>query len=517
MTTTSEFPSHSPKQRYVFTLAVFSLVKFGTGLFNTVILPRVIEAAAYGNYQFVFRTASAVREFVSLGSESAFFTLTSKQLRSGRTVRLFSIWAICQLLILLVLLAGLRQSGYYDRFLGGLPILLVAFIVSLEWLQYVSTACMAFGEAKAETVRVQTVNLIGHGLKLAALTLISIFGLLSLEIFIGTTSVAHVTVIVILLLYYFTKRGTHLQKEHGSGYRPIIKYFLNYSSPYFIYTVYLTANSMFGLWYLQYIGGAEEMAYYTLALQWIILTMLPVNTARNVFWREVAFSHAAADTARVGRIFVKSARFFLFVSACFAAVVAFNAEWLVAFLLGGKYTGLAPVLAIMAFYPIPWSQQALAKHYFNGTDQIRLMRDTSLLTVVLGISLAYVLIAPGEGLVVGLDMGAQGLALRDIIVTVVVTILQMFLILRQLRIGFARFLQSQLGVVGGLLVLMYVVRLLVSMLGVPEPGSLILELSLFALCVGPVLYLRPGIAGITITERDQGVAKLRSLARRLRF
>src|SRR3954469_9292972 len=111
-------PRESIRQRYAATL-VAQFVQLAASVAGAGIVPRALGAAAYGDYNFLLNMAGAIRGFTEPSVQQAFFTFSAQEKHTGALTRLYALWVLLQLAIILALIAIAAATGWTGRVWPG--------------------------------------------------------------------------------------------------------------------------------------------------------------------------------------------------------------------------------------------------------------------------------------------------------------------------------------------------------------------------------------------------------------
>lgn len=381
----------------------------------------------------------------NVGTDHAFFTFSSKKTETGLMLKVYSIYVLLELLLIILFIVSTKVLNVFQIVFPDQILFYVITISFVEWLNFVTLILIRLGEAKAETVLVQKVNLWSLLFKIALLVFLYFLGKLTLDSFI---TINILTLLISSIFIYknliVSKYDKYFRISKSETLKEIKKYFLSYNSPLVIFTIVTFVFTFFERWFLQLISGSVQQAYFSIAFQWNSLSLLFTTSILNIFWREISSSFGRKDITRIKNIFPKTIKLVFFISSLFAIFFVFNAEFLLSFFAGDKFVGATNTLIVFSFIPVFQSIGQLTSSYFLATEQTVKFRNLGLVSLITGIIATYFMLAPNNFVLPGLELGAEGLAIKTVVLTIIFTNIYLFIIAKQLSIKFKRFIEMQI-------------------------------------------------------------------------
>lgn len=487
----------SVRKRFIVTLFV-NIFKLIVGIVNTTIVPRSLGVVDYGNYQFLIRSFTSIRGFFTLGTTSAFFTYSSKNVKSGNAFLLFFGWTVIQIIIIFGVIFICEIFQYNSILFPDQITYYIVIIAVLEWINFFSTNLIQFGESKAETVYVQKINFISNFIKLGFTVAFYILGMLDLNTFIIINYLGSLLIIVYILLYFIRgkKKVRYFEEIQIGGLKKALKYFLNYCTPLIIYEVFGFLSNYFDRWLLQLTAGSVQQAYFSIGYQWATITMLFTTSVGNIFWREISFSFGQKEFGRISEIYFTTSKALFFLSVFLCFVLVFQADNLVELFINEEFSDSVVIIQIMAFYPVFMTINTLNTNYFYGTEKIRLYRNISVFGMIFNIISSYFLIAPSDLIIPGLGLQAKGVAISYIINVIISTYIQTIFIIKALKGKFVSLFLFQIVSIISLGFISYSVFVLLNYLPVSIYTNLVGFFLAYSLLVCIAVYIRPQLIGL---------------------
>ena len=487
----------------------------GVGVITASVIPRALGPHDYGGIQFLTATAGAVRSFLDFGASNAAYTYNAKHQTSGLAAYLYGRWLLLQLAVVLLFVVAASALGLAPHIWPEQRVRYVLLITGLEWLTFVGTFLLQLGDSKAETVLVQKINLVAQVLRVGLLLVLYELEVLGLGTFVLVSYAASAFTVAGVLVGLVRRRAGRLQLDQTPAERrECLEFFLSYARPLAVLNVAVLAHDFFDRWFLQTVSGSVEQGYFALGAQWSAIALLFTTSALNIAWREMSLASGANDLARMRSIFRKTTRTFFLISCVIGFLVALNARTFVQGLAGAKYASAEPVLVLLALYPIHQTLGQINGVFYYATERVALYRNLTIGALAGGLVLSYLFLAPTHAPVPGLQLGAYGLALKQVIVNVVAVNVVHAFNTRFLRLSVLRELGYQLGTAVTVGACSGVGYLVVTHLGLENPwmrlaGMSILEGTAIAL----MIHWHPEIIGVTGPELRGYLAQVRARLR----
>jgi hypothetical protein len=167
--------------------------------------------------------------------------------------------------------------------------------------------------------------------------------------------------------------------------------------------------------------------------------------------REFAVAFGKNDLNQMAHLFRRYIPVLYSVAAYFACFIAVEAEAVTYILGGDQFREAALAVAIMSFYPIHQTYGQLSGSVFYATGQTALYRNIGIGILILGLPVAYFLLAPADKM--GIHAGAVGLAIKMVAIQFIGVNIQLYYNTKLLRLKYWKYAGHQIISVGCLLVL----------------------------------------------------------------
>lgn len=460
-------------------------IGFTTGM----LLARELSPQGYGEFTFLIGTFVAVRALMDAGVSNAFFTFISQRSRSWRLYLFYGVTQLAQFSVLLLLVMVLIPDSLLQSIWVGVgernQVLLALCATYMQ--QAVWQAVVQIGEASRKTLLVQSANVA--------------IALTSLGIVIGLSAVGHMSVFSMLvatsILYLAASFivGSFLRKTAPISaelvtFRLIVIEFWQYCRPMLMLALFSGVYLFADKWLLQAFGGAVQQGFFQVATQFSLIAILVTGSVLGVFWKEIAEASATGNPPRVAMLYKYATRILVVLSASLAGVIVPWSEEIVFHFLGADYTQSWKVVAIMLICPIFQSLSQINGTFLMAISKTKLFSAIGAFGMLISLPISYWAVAPATAVVPGLEMGALGIALKEVSTTVLMVGIQSFFIAASQ--GWRIDLAFHLIATAAMLLLGYLAKVFVSgamgyaLVGLNK-ASLIVSISLSAFIVLAVL------------------------------
>lgn len=466
-------------------------LRAGIGFVTGMLLARELSPQGYGELTFLIGTFVAARALLDVGISNAFFTFISQQPRSWRLYLFYSVTQFLQFSLLLLLVMLLIPDSLLKSIWVGagernqvLLALCASFMQQSVW-----QAIVQIGEAARRTLLVQCANLAIAVVSLSIVVCISTIGYMSVFSMLLAISILHLT--ASLLVGSFLATVVPISAEHVP-FRSIAFEFWQYCRPMLMLSlfggIYLFADK----WLLQAFGGAIQQGYFQVATQFSLIAILVTTSVLGVFGKEIAEASATGNSSRVAMLYKYATRILVVLSASLAGVIVPWSEEIILHFLGADYTQSWTVVAVMLICPIYQSLSQINGAFLMAISRTKLFSAIGTFGMLISLPLSYWAVAPHTATVPGLEMGALGIALKEVSTTIVMAGIQSFFIAASQ--GWRIDLAFQFAATALLLLLGYLAKLFVSgAMGAAAAGQskvlLLVSVSLSALIVLVVLIV----------------------------
>jgi O-antigen/teichoic acid export membrane protein len=494
--------------RYLATLAAQGL-RLVAAAIVAVIVPRTLGPALYGTYMFLLQTAAMLRACVDVSSQQAFFTFSSQERESGPLTRLYALALALQFVIVMLFVAIAVVADRYEWLWPGQRPDHIFWVTLVEWTLFLVLSLQQLGDSKGLTIYPQLIGAAASLLSLIALLVLWATDTLGFYSFVWL-NLASAALTACALGMWLIRKHRGLVWQGTLSARAYLRRWWQFARPLLLLQIYLPLVAYLGIWLVQRWNGAVEQGYYALALQWSSLALVFTNAGVSIFWREIAHQSAAGGVLLAAQTYEKFSRLLFFLSLVLACGLSASSATLVEVVAGEQFAPAAVVVALMAFYPASQTLGQLSTAALKATERTSIFARWSILLSIPDLLLVWFLLAPRSATIPGLNLGAEGMAIRTALYGLASVHVFDWLNCRSMGIGFASVLRRRLAcfaAVGALaFATLHLGALWLQAAGVPAPGALIATVCVYAASLLALLWLVPAVAGVT---REQVLRTLR--------
>lgn len=406
-----------------------AFISFLSGL----LIARGLSPSGYGDLTFLLGSFVAVRSLIDMGSSGSFYTFISQRPRNKKFYLSYFGWLAIQFALTFLAVAVILPRAIVDSlWLGHSRTVVLLAFAAVYLQQHVWQTVMQVGESSRKTVIVQLMSVtlavvnLGGIVSLLAMEMISIelvFWLIVIQYFIA----------ILCSLWFLRNKEDHYGEDPEFSFNCMLREYAQFCKPLMLYSLFSFVYEFVDRWVLQRYGGASQQGFYQIAYQFSAASLLATNSVLNIFWKEIAEAYERLDRERVEYLYLKVNRGLVILSAALSGFFIPWAGEIVTVLLGKPYLSAVPVLTVMLFYPIYQSMGFICTTMFMATNRTRTYMKFGITMMIVSLPISYLVQAPraAVGWVPGLELGAIGMALKTVILTVIFVNAQVWVIARQ--------------------------------------------------------------------------------------
>jgi O-antigen/teichoic acid export membrane protein len=431
----------SLRKRYAYKLSA-NVACMGIGFLIQALIPRGLGPKAYGDFSFIANSFVQWTGFLDMGTSTAFYTKLSQRPRETPLVTFYAGFGVLIAVLLLGFvafsmstpLAGFlwpSQRTYYI-FLGA-----VCGIVT--WL---ATVVSQMADAYGVTIRAEVAKTIQKSAALALIVPLYAFKWLDVATVFYYQSIVAL-LLVGHLIYIMRQQGClrALGSIERSEVRGYVAEFFKFCHPLVLATFLGLVAGLFDRWFLQISSGSVQQGFYGLSYQISNICFLFSSAMMPLLAREFSVAFGAHDIPKMAALFRRYGPLLCALSAFFSCFSMVQAHNIVLIYSGSDFTGAVVAVQIMSIFPIYQTYGQLTSSVLYASGQTRLYRDISVVVVLAGLAITWVLVAPFDRM--GLGLGATGLALKVLATTVIGVNVQLYFTTKMLGLSFPRFFGHQ--------------------------------------------------------------------------
>lgn len=407
-----------------------AFISFLSGL----LIARGLSPSGYGDLTFLLGSFVAVRSLIDMGSSGSFYTFISQRPRNKKFYLSYFGWLAVQFALTFFAVAVLLPGALVDSlWLGHSRAVVLLAFAAVYLQQHVWQTVVQVGESSRKTVIVQLMSVTLAVVNLAGIVSLLALEMISIELVFWLIVIQYLIAILCSLWFLRNKEGRYGEDPEFSFSRMLREY-AQFCKPLMLYSLFSFVYEFVDRWVLQRYGGASQQGFYQIAYQFSAASLLATNSVLNIFWKEIAEAYEKLDMERVAYLYRRVNRGLVILSAALSGFFIPWAGEIVTVLLGKPYLSAVPVLTVMLFYPIYQSMGYINTTMFLATNRTRTYMKFGITLMIISLPITYFVQAPraGEG-VPGLELGAIGMALKTVILTVIFVNAQVWVIARQNR------------------------------------------------------------------------------------
>ncbi|MDD5240738.1 MAG: lipopolysaccharide biosynthesis protein [Sulfuricella sp.] len=468
-----------------------AVLSFATGL----ILARGLGPHDYGNFAFLVGTFMALRQLLDMGTSTAFYTFLSQKPRGHFFIASYAGWQFLQFSLPFFIIALLLPRQWAELIWAGQDrgLVLLAF-VAVFMQQQVWQMMAQIGDSMRQTRRVQGISVGIAAVHLVLVLLLWQMQVLSLRWLFWLIFVEYF--VAACLAYKFIPLPNSESVE--INLKSLVRQYADYCKPLVAFSWLGFAYSFADNWLLRTYGGAKELAFYSVANQFAMISLLATTSIMQIFWKELAEAHQNQDRQRVAMIYQKVSRFLFFFGALVSGFLLPWSKEITGWTLGIEYLDGAPVLAVMFLFPMYAAMGQIGGTMFYATENARPKVVIETILMLVSIPAAYFVQAPHDALIPGLALGGLGMAVQKVALIAVANNVMTWWLAR--THGWEFDWKCQVTSLGGALLVGGLSYWIVSMAGMKTIAAFVLAGALYAVTMFALIWRHPQMAGMTKEE-----------------
>ncbi|MDR1777485.1 MAG: lipopolysaccharide biosynthesis protein [Desulfovibrio sp.] len=441
----AQIPATPPlARRYAFKLLA-NVASVPLYLLMEAILPRALGPSMYGNYSFATNFFQQLSGFLDMGTSTCFYNALSRRQEETGLIGFYmrislAVAAITLFVSLLVLVPPLGKLLMPD-----VPLWLAPPAALWAFLTWWGRVLRSMNDAGGVTVASEMARTATSLFSAALLICLFFGGYLN----IGTLFAQQYLMLALTAWAYWIVTRRHwraqerilhfrLDKEQCRSYR---REFFSYSHPLFVQSLLsffmLTAER----WLLQWFDGSAQQGFFALSQKVSMACFLFVSAMTPLLMRELSIAWGRNDKEGMGRLLDRFAPPLYVVAAYFSCFTLAEGAAM-SMLFGGEQFSAAIIpVQIMALYPLHQAYGQLAGAVFHAAGRTRVLRNMAALECCYGFAAAWFFLAPPH--LMGMNLGATGLALKTVLAQCVTVNCYLYLASRFIPLSFGRNLAHQ--------------------------------------------------------------------------
>jgi O-antigen/teichoic acid export membrane protein len=243
-------------------------------------------------------------------------------------------------------------------------------------------------------------------------------------------------------------------------------------------------------WMLQHWGGDSEQAYYALAKQFAVISLLATSSMLRIFWKEISEAYYQNNLERVRRLYKSISHILYSIGAIITGALIPWSEEILELFVGIAYLDGATTLMLMLIYPVHQSMGQIGATILYATKEVGLQTILGMIFMIISLVVAYFMMAPiNSEILPGMGLASQGLAWKMVVLQVIQVNILAWFIARKFDWKFDW--SFQFISLGGALTLGWVVKIAVLMWPMPIITAMIIFGFVYIFLVVVLVYVYP--------------------------
>ena len=390
-----------------------NVMRAGVSFLTGLLVARWLGPAGYGDLNFVLASTLSITTLFDLGTSTAFFTGISRRPRSPYYMKMYGAWHAAQLLLPLVAFGWVVPNVIFRNIWTGeaRPRVLLAFgasfLVNQTW-----GLLSQLAESRRKTLLAQAATITQALVHFAAVIALAALRILTVE-HILILLIAEYILLTAVLAPHLVRLSVDAQADEG--WRAVLDEFVVYCGPLVVVTAAGVAYSFADRWMLQRFSGSVQQGIFSVGQQFAAIGLILTTSLVRVFWKEIAEARERRDEARIARLYRSVTRSLYFAVAWLCCLLIPYSREILMWTLGAGFASGWICLMLMFVYPVHQALGQVQATFFFASGSTRAYSRISILTLVVSAPMTYLLLAPRASVVPGLQLGAEGLALKMVL------------------------------------------------------------------------------------------------------
>ena len=490
----------SISERFLFT----SLVSILRGVINFVIvilIARWLTPEDYGRMMFLLASFLAFKQLLDMSTSQAFFTFISEQQRSKKFIKIFWFWVLIQFVISILIIGFILPKSLIEILWVGEDKLLILLALMAAFSQNVIwPIASGMAESQRETIKVQKISLFITLLHLLIIIFLWQIGKLAIPaILIALLIEWLLGAFYVITLFNNFKNIDSSNLKNSETLGSIFGEFWRYCAPLIPYAWMGFFYAFADRWMLQHWGGSSEQAYYSLARQFSVLTLLATSSILIIFWKEISEAYYQKNIDRVKILYRSTSRSLYAIGAFFTGAFFPWSKEILELFVGVEYTEGSMVLVLMLIYTVHQSMGQIGSSMLYATKETKLQTILGISFMGVSLIVAYFLMAPTDNVIFpGLGLASEGLALKMVFLQIIqVNVLAWFI---SRKFGWKYEWAYQFFILGGALVASWLIKILVQLLAMKVITSMIIFGFIYTTLSILLIYIKPSFVALNKIE-----------------
>jgi O-antigen/teichoic acid export membrane protein len=387
---------------------------------TSLLLARWLGPVEFGDMAFLLGTFLGVRQFLDMGTSSAFFTFISQQPRSWTFIRNFIYWLAFQFIVpVVVVLLIFPDVWIKNIWHDNQRSLLVCAFMAVFAQNTLWMVAQSLAESARKTIYIQKIGVIISVVHLFAI--IALFRAEALNLYIVFT--------VIFIEYtfsFFIVANDYRLKDASklkSTPNPSIVDYIKYCAPLVPLLIFAAVQELADRWLLQRYGGSISQGYYAFSYQIAGVAVMFISAVVKIFWKEIAELSHNRDHTQLIKLFSKVLRVTRTTAAFFSGFIAVFAHEIIMITVGEKYQGAYLTMSILSMYVAYMAVGQIYSTLLMATGKVQVVSYMGSFLSILSALLAYIMLATELAQEARFENAAENIAVKMLAIEFIASII----------------------------------------------------------------------------------------------
>ena len=509
--------SPSLKWRYAAKLST-NLVGMVVGLGAYVFISRGLGPSNLGDFSFLTRFFISLTPLFTLYTSNGFFTKLSQRQEDFSFVSFYFQFTLVSFVFLFLFVTVSGLTDLDSVFWPGQDIKFVYMACIFGVLTHCMDILTKTSDAYGLTVSTEIAKIGQKGIALALIASLYFMNQLTLfSFFLYHFTI--LTLLVVTFLWIIKQKQPGFPGKRHIDRKQIRSYgqeLYSFSHPLVVYGIISMFSVILDRWLLQKFGGSFQQGLFSFSYQIGAISLIFTTAMTSLITREFSIVAGIHDLKAMKRLFRLYIPLLFSITAYFSCFASVQAAKIIHIFGGQEFDQAGTAFTIIALYPIHQTYGQLSASVFFASAQTKLYRNIGVIFVALGLAATYVVLAPKSML--GLNLGAAGLAAKFVGLQLFTTNVQLYFNAKYLDLRLSKYVGHQILCVGLLFITAYLSKFVVDSLDIFK-GHIIIGFFisgvLYSALVVILLWFVPIIFGLSRENVKEIITKIMSVRQRL--
>lgn len=427
-----EYKQESFTRRYIVKI-VSSLLIALLNVIVQLLLPRVFTIEEYGYYSYNLNVFTSIVTVFNLSTSNALVSKFSKRNDEDGYIRFYLIFFAIISLVLNIGIILLFPTNFIRTSFTGQSILIILLGLNASIARKLLTDMVSVFDAMALS-RLPALWQIFQKIIISVCVIVgNYFGILNIYVFhiFQITTICVISIFLILLFFYIHKNKFKISlRKRNVEY---ISEFFIFCRPLIFATVFDQVIILIKNWTLMHWSGIASSALFGAAWQLNIILSYIFSPYAELMKREFAVSH---NNNELNYRITQSLKIMAWLISYFCIFIAINAQDILLFLFGDKYSNAVLVTQLIMIYTIYQAWGQILGSFMLAIEKTKASAMVSVFANCFSLLLIYFLQCPNFIWEKGL--GVNGMAFSYVICNIFSVSLSLFYVARSIKLSFLK-------------------------------------------------------------------------------